>query len=70
MKEHQQEFENALKSMGWEVINENGVVMALVSRNEYNDSRTMISIRKAAVQAGYNESYGMRMIKEDKSANE
>lgn len=67
MKEGQQEFEHALQDMGYEITNCDGIIMALVTRDEYSDSKTITNIRKAAVSVGYEGSYGMRMIQEGKT---
>lgn len=66
MKEGQQEFETACHQMGFETTESGGVIMAMVSRDQY-DSDTLKSIRKAAVASEYRGSFGMRMIQEGKT---
>lgn len=67
MKEGQQEFEAACHQMGFETTESGGVIMAMVSRDQYNDSNTLKSIRKAAMASEYRGSYGIRMIQEGKT---
>lgn len=60
MGKHDQQFRESLQALGYDISDENGVIMAIVSEDQYKDPMTHIGINNAAVRSGYRGSYGLR----------